>query len=278
MSEIALDGSWGHLSTPKPVRVALAQINSEVGAIDANVKRIVTAFADARKAGATLVVVPEMAVLGYPPEDLLLRPSVVDACAAAVQDLASETVGITAVVGAVAGGIDLFNAAAVLHDGRVVDMVPKRFLPNYGVFDEMRYFQRGTGSLTVFDRGDMRFGVTICEDIWQPDGPAGPLALAGADVVLNISASPYVVRKGQHRARMLATRSEDHGCFMLFCNQVGGQDELVFDGGSLIVAPNGSIVARGRAFEEDLVVADIFIGDARHRRLMVPRHRQVSSD
>jgi NAD+ synthase (glutamine-hydrolysing) len=192
-----------------------------------------------------------------------------------VELLAKQSEGMTVIVGAPTGATDIFNAALVLHDGRVAQAVAKRFLPNYGVFDEARYFQRGEDALALFDRGDLRFGVTICEDMWQPDGPAGPLALAGAELLINISASPYADGKPARRCRMFATRADDNATYVAFCNQVGGQDELVFDGSSVVFDPEGRLLAQGAPFAEDLLFVDIDPGASRRRRLLDPRHRAI---
>ncbi|MEO8082885.1 MAG: NAD+ synthase, partial [Ardenticatenales bacterium] len=261
--------------TTNTLRIAVAQLDVRVGDIAANTAQIVDALADARRAGAELVVVPELAVCGYPPEDLLLRPSFVAANEAAVAEIARHTAGLTAVVGfADRAAGDLFNAAAVLHDGRVADVYHKVYLPNYGVFDEERYF-RGGRRAPVYARGDARFGVSICEDIWYPTGPAEEQARTGAALLLNISASPFVQDKQRHRERMLRTRASDNVAFLVYCNVVGGQDELLFDGNSLVVGPTGDIIARGASFAPDLFVVDLHLDEVFRERLLDPRSRKA---
>ena len=254
-------------------RIALAQINSTVGDLAGNEAKIAVGIARAREAGADLVAFPELAVTGYPPEDLLLKPSFVAANLEAIERIAGLTEGITAVVGFVDKGTDLHNAAAVLHDGELAAVYHKTYLPNYGVFDEDRYF--GAGDLPlILDLGGVTVGISICEDIWYPSGPLDPQALAGAQLAINISASPYHAGKGAARERMLATRAADNVIFVAFCNLVGGQDELIFDGGSAIFDERGDLVARGRQFDEDLVLADLDLAAVFRQRLHDPRRRK----
>ena len=254
-------------------RIALAQINSTVGDLAGNEGKIVDGIARARQAGAVLVAFPELAVTGYPPEDLLLKPSFVAANLEAIERIAALTQGITAVVGFVDRDTDLHNAAAVLHDGELAAVHHKIFLPNYSVFDEDRYF--GAGELPlILTLGDVTIGISVCEDIWYPAGPLDLQALAGAQLAINISASPYHAGKGPARERMLATRAADSVVFVAFCNLVGGQDELVFDGGSAIFDERGDLLARGRQFGEDLVVADLDLAAVFRQRLHDPRRRK----
>ncbi len=264
---------------PNPLRLALAQINCVVGDLDGNVKRISGAIEAARRAGADLVLLPEMAVTGYPPEDLLLKPGFVAHARLALEDIARQTQGIVAVVGTVMRcrdlGDDLHNTAAVLADGRIEAAYHKMHLPNYAVFDEARYFRAGTRPLVV-SLGDTRLGLTICEDIWYGSGPAEDESLAGAELILNLSASPYHLGKPAERERMLRTRASDNLAALAFCNLVGGQDELVFDGSSLLIGPEGEVLARGRQFREDLVVADLALSNVFRMRLRDPRRRQES--
>jgi NAD+ synthase (glutamine-hydrolysing) len=254
-------------------RIALAQINSTVGDLAGNEAKIADGIARAREAGADLVAFPELAVTGYPPEDLLLKPSFVAANLKAIERIAGLTRGITAIVGFVDRDTDLHNAAAVLHDGELAAVYHKIYLPNYGVFDEDRYFGGGDLPL-ILDLGEVTAGVSICEDIWYPSGPLDPQALAGAQLAINISASPYHAGKGTARERMLATRAADSVIFVAFCNLVGGQDELIFDGGSAIFDERGDVVARGRQFGEDLVVADLDLAAVFRQRLHDPRRRK----
>src|SRR3982751_4348632 len=216
------------------MRLAFAQINSVVGDLDGNRDRILARLDEARDAGADLVLFPELAVTGYPPEDLLLRPGFVRAAERCVDELAREARGTTVLVGAPHFDRDLYNACYVLSGGEVKAVYHKRFLPNYGVFDEDRYFAPGR-DLVLLEHGGTLIGTTICEDMWQPGPPATELALAGAQVLTNISASPFHVLRDREREEMFATRARDNACFVAFCNAVGGQDELVFDGNSLLL-------------------------------------------
>ena len=256
------------------LRIALCQANLPVGDIHGNVDRVRAQIARAQEEGAGLVIFPELTISGYPPEDLLLRPSFAEQAHVAVHELASSIEDTTVVVGFPLLDGDLYNAAAVMSNGRVQARYRKVFLPNYSVFDEPRYFANGSRAL-VLDLGGTRVGVTICEDLWYPGGPAQWAAIDGqAELIVNLSASPYHRAKGIEREAMFATRCTDYNCFLAFCNAVGGQDELVFDGHSLVIDPNGEVIARGRQFEEDLVIADIDIGAASRRRLHDPRWRQ----
>jgi NAD+ synthase (glutamine-hydrolysing) len=257
------------------MRLALAQMNTVVGDLDGNRDRILKRLEEARRAGAELVLFPELAVTGYPPEDLLLRPGFLRAAARTVQEIAEATTGIAALVGAPQLDRDLFNACAVCVDGAVRAVYRKHFLPNYGVFDEDRYFQAGR-ELMLLRCGEALVGPTICEDIWQPGPPATDLALAGAHVVANISASPFHLDKGVEREEMLATRARDNSCWIAFVNAVGAQDELIFDGHSLVLDENGEIVARGPAFEEALIVVDVDAATAVARRLRDARRRALA--
>ncbi len=257
------------------VRIALAQINAMVGDIDGNVRKIEAGLQRARNVGADLVLFPELSVTGYPPEDLLLKPAFLNANVEATRGLANAARGLTAIVGFVDFGDDVYNAAAVFHDGRWVHTYHKHYLPNYGVFDEDRYFQ-GAGQVHVLRRGDLTFGVSICEDIWYPAGPPEAQALqGGARLLVNISASPYHAGKGRSREQMLSTRATDNAAVVVFCNLVGGQDELVFDGGSVIVNERGEVIARGAQFVEDFVVADIDTTAVFRWRLHDPRRRKA---
>jgi len=258
----------------RTLRLALAQINATVGDIAGNAAKIEDWLQKARAQEADLVLFPEMTLSGYPPEDLLLKPDFIAACRSALDDLLPATSGLTVALGLpVANHYDLFNGAALIQDGRLLDITHKHFLPNYGVFDENRYFG-ASQSASLFELGRDRIGVSICEDIWYPDGPPQWQALLGAELLLNISASPYARGKGVARERMMATRAADNVAFVAYCNLVGGQDELVFDGHSLVYGPDGSLLARGPAFAESLVVADIDLDDVFRRRLHDPRYRQ----
>jgi NAD+ synthase (glutamine-hydrolysing) len=261
-----------------PIRIALAQINPTVGDFDGNVAAILTNVAAARTYSADIVVFPELAIPGYPPEDLLLKPQFVEANLAALERVAAAAQDILIVVGYVDRQDDLYNAAAICCAGRVAGVYHKQYLPNYGVFDEARYFRAGRAT-AVFRWGGVTFGVNICEDIWYPDGPTEAQAFTGgAPLVINLSASPYHALKGGFRERMLATRAADNTAIVAFCNMVGGQDELVFDGQSLVFDAQGNLLARGRAFEEDLLLVDLDLGDVFSRRLHDPRRRQAHDD
>ena len=256
------------------VRIALCQANLPVGDLDGNVERIRTRIDQATAQGADLVVFPELSLTGYPPEDLLLRPSFSKRAQDAVRRLAADIHDAVVLVGFPYLSGDLFNAAAVLAEGQVRSIYRKCLLPNYAVFDEQRYFASGHRGL-VLDLGGVKVGVTICEDLWYPGGPGQWEAVdGGAQLIVNLSASPYHRSKGVERERMFETRCLDYNCFLAFCNAVGGQDELVFDGHSLVMDPNGEVLARGLQFKEDLVMADIDAGSASRRRLHDPRWRQ----
>jgi NAD+ synthase (glutamine-hydrolysing) len=257
---------------PAPLRVALAQIDAVVGDIAGNEARIARQIAAARDAGAQLVLFPELALTGYPPEDLLLKEHFLADAAAALQRLAGETVGIVAVVGYPERAEDVHNSAAILADGELQATYRKLHLPNYGVFDELRYFQPGTRGAT-FEVDGVTIGLTVCEDIWQPGPPLSDEALAGARLIVNISASPYHAGKGVARERMIAQRARDELAAVAFCALVGGQDELVFDGDSLVVDHAGTVIARAPQFEEALLIVDVDTVAAGSARLRDTRRR-----
>ena len=259
------------------MRLALAQINTVVGDLDGNCARIGGRLREAREAGADLVLFPELAVTGYPPEDLLFRPEFLRQARRSLDRVAAETTGIAALVGFPWLERDLYNACAVLAEGEVKAIYPKRFLPNYGVFDEVRYFQPGR-ELLLLKIGEALIGPTVCEDIWQPGPPATDLALAGAHVIANISASPFHVGKGREREEMLITRARDNTCWVALVNAVGGQDELIFDGHSVVIDEEGEIVARAPSFEEALIVVDIDASTAIARRLVDARRRALARE
>ncbi len=256
----------------RALRLALAQVNSTVGAFEANVARVKSALARAEAAGADIVIFPELALCGDPPEDLLLKSDFLAANRKALEDLAPACRRVTAVVGFADRQDDVYNAAAILHAGRVAGVYHKHHLPNYAVFDEKRYFQSGREPVVVA-LGETRLGITICEDMWYPDGPHVLQAAAGAEVLLCPSASPYHRGKTRDRERMLATRAADTVSVVAFCNLVGGQDELVFDGGSVVFNERGVLLARARAFEEDVIVCDIDAEAVFRARLHDPRRR-----
>src|SRR5499426_73407 len=256
------------------LRLAMAQINVVVGDIDGNSKKILQWMDRARDLGADIVTFPELALTGYPPEDLLLKPQFIDANLAAMDRIVRGTNEITAIVGFVDRRDDIFNAAAIAQNGKLVTNYHKIYLPNYGVFDEFRYFQPGS-RCPVLQMDRATIGVSICEDIWYPDGPVFQQALAGgAEVIINISSSPYHAGKRRWREMMLGTRAADNTVIVAYNNLVGGQDELVFDGDSLVFNENGDLVARGKQFEEDLVVVDLDVESVFRKRLHDPRRRQ----
>ena len=258
----------------RSLRVGLAQLNPTVGDLDGNFQRIVDAIGRARQQGVELLAFPEMVLPGYPPEDLLLRPAFIERVLERTRDLLPHTRGLTVVVGTLERDGDLYNAAAVMHDGAWVGTTRKRYLPNYGVFDENRYFtaERQTN---VFRRGGITFGVNICEDIWIAGGPAEEQVVrGGAEVILNLSASPYHAQKADERRRMITTRATDHLAAVCYVNMVGGQDEVVFDGASMVVDERGHVIAEGAPFAEDLVVADLDLDEVFNARLHDTRLRK----
>ena len=264
-------------------RIAMVQMNPTVGDLDGNVRRITGWLREARKAKADLVAFPELAITGYPPEDLLLKPRFIADNRRALQEIVRHCRGLAAVVGYVsqsdgldpkparssvvpAGAHELYNAAAVIADQILVTTYCKWYLPNYGVFDESRYFYPGRRLPLIRLRGTV-VGVNICEDVWLPEGPTRFQAAAGAEVIVNINASPFHLGKSRIREQMLATRARENGVVLTYTNIVGGQDELVFDGNSVILDHRGEVIARGKAFQEDLIVADLNMeAVARERR------------
>jgi NAD+ synthase (glutamine-hydrolysing) len=259
------------------MRLALAQINTVVGDLDGNRRRILEGVEQAQAEAADLVVFPELAVTGYPPEDLLLRPSFVRAAERSVREIAEAAHGVVALVGTPWFDRDLANACAVCADGEIRALVRKRFLPNYGVFDEIRYFAPGR-ELVLFQLGRTPFGVTVCEDMWQPGPPATDLALAGAQLLVNLSASPFHLGKAAEREEMFVTRARDNVTFVAFCNAVGGQDELIFDGHSVVLDDEGAVVARAPGFEEAFLVVDVEPEDVVGRRLTDVRRRTLAGE
>ena len=259
----------------RPMRLALAQINSVVGDVDGNAARIAEWLDKARAVLAALAEFHQRDLTANPAEDLLLRPAFVRAARSAVDEIARKTRGITALVGAPHLDADLYNACFVLAHGEVRAVYRKRYLPNYGVFDEDRYFAPAN-DLMMLAFGDVLVGPTICEDLWQPGPPASDLALAGAQLIANISASPFHVGKDREREAMLQVRARDNTCFVALCNSVGGQDELIFDGHSVVIDDNGEVVARAAGFEEELLVADVDPESAIGRRLRDVRRRALA--
>lgn len=259
------------------MRLAAVQMNPVVGDLEANVVAILDALARAEDAGCDLAAFPELAVTGYPPEDLLLKPRFVSANVAALEKIASRTGRCAAIVGFVEPVRDLHNAAAVCASGSIQGTYHKRLLPNYAVFDEQRYFTPGQDPPHLFTIGGVRVGVSICEDAWSPTGAIAEQAAGGAELVVNINASPYFAGRSKERERMLATRAADASCAILYVNQVGGQDELVFDGASMVLSADGEILARAPQFVEDLMVMDLDVRPVFRKRLVDPRGRVVAS-
>ena len=255
------------------LRIALAQINPTVGDFRGNVSKIIDYIKKAESAGADVVALPELAVTGYPPEDLLLKTQFIDDNLKALKTVQKNVGDITAIVGFVDRKDDIYNAAAVMYNRKLIDVYHKMYLPNYGVFDEFRYFQVGTRT-PIYKVAGTWIGVNICEDIWYPEGPARTQALAGAEVIIDINASPYHLGKGRFRENMLSTRASDTISIVAYLNTVGGQDELVFDGQSIIVDQDGKMISRGKQFEEDMIVADLDLEGIMMRRLHAPRRRQ----
>jgi NAD+ synthase (glutamine-hydrolysing) len=257
----------------KTLRLALAQIDPTVGDLEGNAAKIIRSIRMAEEYSAEIVAFPELAVTGYPPEDLLLKPQFIKDNFDALRKIKEEVWDITAIVGFVDRKNDIYNAAAILYNKNIVDIYHKMYLPNYGVFDEFRYFQAGS-RFPLYSIGDVTIGVNICEDIWYPEGPAHVQALFGAEVIININASPYHVGKAAFRETMLSTRASDNATIIAYLNTVGGQDELVFDGHSLVVNEKGEVICRGQQFEEDLIVVDLNLDAVFMQRLHDPRRRQ----
>lgn len=257
----------------KTVRLALAQMNPTVGDLEGNTEKIISHVRAAEDYNADIIAFPELAVTGYPPEDLLLKSQFIKDNLDALKKIKEEVWDITAIVGFVDRKNDIYNAAAIIHNKTIVDIYHKMYLPNYGVFDEVRYFQAGT-RFPLYTIGDVIFGVNICEDIWYPEGPAHVQSLFGAEVVININASPYHLGKAAFREKMLSTRATDNAVIIAYLNTVGGQDELVFDGHSVILNEKGDIFCRGKQFEEDLIIVDLNLDGVFMRRLHDPRRRQ----
>jgi len=255
------------------LRIGLAQVNTTVGDFAGNRQKIIQIIEEARSSGVDLLALPELAVCGYPPEDLLFKPQFIAENIRSLEQIAAAARGLTVVTGFVDANEDIYNAAAVIHDGQVASVYHKIYLPNYGVFDENRYFRAGNACPVHIIAG-INVGINICEDIWYESGPTTTQAYSGAEVIVNISASPYHFGKGAYREEMLSTRAADNAAIVAFCNLVGGQDELVFDGNSLIMDERGHLIARGEQFKEDLIIADLDVENVFRTRLHDPRWRQ----
>ena len=240
----------------KKIRVALAQINPTVGDLSGNVKKIISYIRRAKRAGADIVVFPELAVTGYPPEDLLLKPHFIDENIESLDMIIEASKDITAIVGYVDRNDGIYNSAALISNGRLVDVYHKKELPNYSVFDEYRYFRAGR-RYPVYNMSGINVGINICEDIWSGTGPAKVQALSGADLILNINASPYYMGKASFRENLVKLRALECKAAIVYVNMVGGQDELVFDGGSFVTDSAGNFLAKGNRFIEELLTVDI---------------------
>ncbi len=260
------------------LRVGMAQINTTVGDFAGNTRKILETITEARVLEVDLLAFPELAICGYPPEDLLFKQRFIEENLRHLTKVIEASSGISLVVGFVDSGEAIYNAAAIIHDGKLVGVFHKIYLPNYGVFDENRYFRAGN-ECQVFTIAGVGVGVNICEDIWYEEGPAASQAHSGAEVIVNISASPYHQDKGSSRQRMLATRASDNVAIIVYNNLVGGQDELVFDGNSMVLDEQGQLIAKGKQFEEDLVIVDLDIESVSRRRLQRPgRKRQKQAE
>ncbi len=253
------------------LRVALAQLNPLVGDLEGNSERMIEAIGAAGGAGADVIVFPELSLTGYPPEDLLLKPGFIADNMAAMAKVAAATERCAAVVGFVDEQLDLYNAAAVCAHGEIRGVYHKQMLPNYGVFDEQRYFAAGAGATQLFGIAGVRCGISVCEDAWSPSGPVAAQAAAGAELIININASPYSAGRVAERERMLATRAADASCGLVYLNCVGGQDELVFDGASMVFDADGRLIASLPQFAEDLAIFDLEVRPVYRKRLLDPR-------
>ena len=262
------------------LRIALAQLNPTVGDLDGNLAKLIEAYDRAEAAGCDLVAFPELSITGYPPEDLVMKPGFVADNRAALDTFAAHTGECAAVVGFVDSDRDLYNAAAMCVGGQVAGVYRKRVLPNYAVFDEQRYFTPGTDNdpLELYEIGGIKVGVSVCEDIWSPFGPLATQAAGGAELNININGSPYSWEKDTRREQMVATRAQDAHSAIVYVNQVGGQDELVFDGGSFVVDADGKLLARAPQFIEDLMIVDLPVPPVYRKRLLDPRGKRTDSE
>lgn len=257
------------------LRIGMAQINATVGDFAGNTQKILEAMDQARSSSVDLLTFPELALCGYPPEDLLMKPSFMKENLRVLDQVVAKSAGMIMILGFIDAQADIYNAAAVIHDGKLASVYRKIYLPNYGVFDENRYFQAGS-ECPLYVIAGVSVGLNICEDIWYEGGPATAQVYAGAEVIVNISASPYHVGRRKFRERMLGTRASDNVVIVAHNNLVGGQDELVFDGNSMILDERGRLVARGKQFEEDLIVADVDLEAVFRARLRDSRWRKTA--
>ena len=277
--QVPRDQPLASLHAVTRLRIALAQINPTVGDLDGNVAKICAAYDEAEAAGCDIIAFPELSITGYPPEDLVLKPGFVADNLAALGRVAEHTRRCAAVVGYVAADRDLYNAAAMCVGGEVVGTYRKRLLPNYAVFDEARYFTPGDASdpYELYEIGGVKVGISICEDVWSPTGPLAQQAAGGAELNININGSPYHAGKSHGRERMLATRAADASCALVYVNQVCGQDELVFDGGSMVFDADGNLIARAAHLVEELMMVDVEIEPVYRKRLLDPRGRRTET-
>ncbi|MFC1908370.1 NAD+ synthase [Chloroflexota bacterium] len=248
------------------LRIAMAQINATVGDFDGNTKKILEAVAAARSCRVDILTFPELAICGYPPEDLLFKQQFVEENQRSLEKVVAGSSGLTMIVGFVDANDAIYNAAAVIHDSKLVDVYHKIYLPNYGIFDEKRYFRTGS-ECPVYTIAGINIGVNICEDIWYETGPTAIQARSGAEIIININASPYQYGKGNLREKMLAARAIENAVIIAYTNMVGGQDELVFDGSSMILNEKGQLVAKGKQFQEDLIITDLDVEAVSRLRL-----------
>lgn len=255
------------------MRIGLAQINVTVGDFGGNTKKILQAVDDARSLGVDLLTFPELAICGYPPEDLLLKSQFIEKNLKCLEKIIDYSSNIAIIVGFVDVKSDIYNAAAVIYDKKLMGTYHKIYLPNYGVFDENRYFQAGN-ACTTYKIAGVNVGVSICEDIWYEAGPVTVQSYAGAEVIVNINASPYRFGKRKFREKMLSVRALDNTVIVVYNNLVGGQDELVFDGNSMVFDEKGQMLARGKSFEEDFITVDLNIDSIFKSRLHDPRRRK----
>jgi NAD+ synthase (glutamine-hydrolysing) len=273
MKDGGTDYTMVHSKKSSFVRIAAAQINTTVGDLEGNTCKVIEWIDRARKQEVQVLAFPELTLCGYPPKDLLLKTQFISDQQEYLEKIYPHTQGMIVLVGLVVRERDTYNAVAVIHDGKLVTIAKKVELPNYRVFDEKRYFDQGE-HLTAIQTDIASFGVMICEDIWHPETVAN-MATSGVDFIVCLSASPFSVNRSLEREIMIRTRCQDHGVGMLFCNLVCGQDELIFDGRSMLVTPQGRIIKEGRAFEEDLIVGDIKFEEIHRSRMAVPLGRDI---
>jgi len=261
----------------KALRLALCQINPVVGDIEYNTAKIIEFINKAKEEEADIVIFPELAITGYPPEDLIFKTSFIEKNIKAIKEIAKYSKDLITIVGFIDKDIDIYNAAAVLFNGNIEGVYHKQFLPNYGVFDEVRYFQKGKKN-SIIQLQELKIGLSICEDIWYPENPINIYAIEGASLVININASPYFIGKIKKREEMIKTRARDNIISIAYLNIVGAQDELVFDGNSFVVDCEGEIIAKGKSFEEDLIIADINFEQTFRNQLKDNRIRNLRTD